>query len=203
MDIAKYKTINIASGDCIVAIDKSYVVYGDIEDMEKNGLLLSSTNINNDYTLQLNNQQIRERYSGMIRPGEITPFHFNTQIFIPNGEKLEFSCVRIESPLFTQETTLDNNQVCITLGEVYSVVKLFPNPANDFIQLWLSSPNESMSNIRILTTKGSEVISWNNQTLLKGITQLKLPLTELSNGLYIMEIEFNNKTERIKFNVIR
>lgn len=177
---------------------------GNYQQAQVNLINMSNRNITDLWiTLQINDQQIRERWSGMIRPGEIIPYQFNTQIYTPSNENLEYGCIKISSPIFTQETNLDNNQICITLDEEFKILKLYPNPANEYITLWLSSPYESQATIRILTTKGSEAQIWSNQSLQKGITKLKLPLAELNNGLYIMEVEFNNRTERMKFNVIR
>ncbi len=154
-------------------------------------------------TLQINEQQIRERWTGMLHAGESIPFNFRTQLYLATGEELQYGCVEIATPIGYPEDNMDNNQICITKKQAFSILKVFPNPANEEINLWLTSPIESEATIRILSTKGSQVKTWNKQILQKGINQLKLPLIELSNGLYILEIEFNNKIERMKFNVIR
>lgn len=153
-------------------------------------------------TLQVNDQQIRERWSGILRSGEVISYPFKSQLYISSAETIDYGCARVSSSLFSEEINLQNNETCISFGETFKVVKLYPNPASENLNLWISSPYESSATLNILSTKGEKIQTW-NQSLIKGITQIKIPTTSLASGLFLLEIEFYNETEHIKFNVIR
>lgn len=166
-------------------------------------LNMSNRNITDLWiTLQVNDQQIRERWSGILRSGEVISYPFKSQLYISSAETIDYGCARVSSSLFSEEINLQNNETCISFGETFKVVKLYPNPASENLNLWISSPYESSATLNILSTKGEKIQTW-NQSLIKGITQIKIPTTSLASGLFLLEIEFYNKTEHIKFNVIR
>ncbi len=162
---------------------------------------MSNRNITNLWlNLKLNQQSTREQWTGILQPGNIVPYTFHTQMLIPSSEALMYGCAEVESPLFTEETDLSNNQSCVSLTENFTIINVYPNPSfEETLNLWVASPLESTATIRILSATGKEVSKWNDQPLKKGVTKIKLSLTDLSNGLYIIEVGFINKIERTRF----
>lgn len=77
-------------------------------------------------------------------------------------------------------------------------VKLFPNPANDFINLNLSSETSFTSQLKVYNAIGALVQSA-NFNVINGSNTYKIELSELNSGLYFIEISEPNKKQTFKF----
>jgi hypothetical protein len=177
---------------------------GNYRQASVNIMNMSNRNITDLWlNLKLNQQATRENWTGVLRPGEIVSYTFQTQMLIPSNEILIYGCAEVESPLFSEETNLVNNQTCISLTNEFSIVSVYPNPANKELNVVLTAPYNNNITIKISTSAGKVVKQVDNISILKGITQFKISVDEISSGIYLFEAIYNDKIERIKIAVAK
>lgn len=74
---------------------------------------------------------------------------------------------------------------------LFNEVKLFPNPTQNIVQIMSSIEIESYA---LMTINGKTIIS----EIINGTDNLKINLTGLNSGLYILNIQASNKSKNIK-----
>jgi hypothetical protein len=77
-----------------------------------------------------------------------------------------------QNPMITTISNIENS----------SKLSLFPNPANDFVQLKLDPSNHLIS---ITDLMGKTVFSIKSN----GNSQLQIPVSQLAEGMYIVSVE--------------
>jgi hypothetical protein len=79
-------------------------------------------------------------------------------------------------------------------------VELYPNPANDrlFIGIGNNLNNNETLDLKVINMLGATIL---NKKVLVNSSAIGLDLTDLSNGLYILEIKQNDKVSIKKFQV--
>jgi hypothetical protein len=77
-----------------------------------------------------------------------------------------------QNPMITTISNIENS----------SKLSLFPNPANDFVQLKLDPSNHLIS---ITDLMGKTVFSIQSN----GNSQLQIPVSQLAEGMYIVSVE--------------
>jgi hypothetical protein len=73
------------------------------------------------------------------------------------------------------------------------LVKTFPNPADDNLNIVLSSKTESTYQLTLSTLNGQKVFA-GNQTVQKGLTYNSINIREFRNGFYFLTISKEGKT---------
>lgn len=73
------------------------------------------------------------------------------------------------------------------------LVKAFPNPADDNLNVVLSSKKESTYQLTLSTLNGQKVFD-NKQTLQKGLTYNSIDISEFQNGFYFLTVSQEGKT---------
>jgi hypothetical protein len=77
----------------------------------------------------------------------------------------------------------------------HNAVKVFPNPANSYINV---NANSNISNVEIYSISGQKVADFTANG-----TQTVISTSNLSNGMYLMKINTENGTINKKFSVVR
>jgi hypothetical protein len=153
--------------------------------------------------LRINEEQIRERWSGVLLSGESTIYSFHTQVKVPANEMINYGCVEVELPSYNQETNLDNNRDCITFTNDFKIISTYPNPAVNNLNLILSVPYSNIITIKLSTASGANILKIENQEIMKGVSTLKIPLDAINSGVYLLEITFKDKIERKKIVILK
>jgi len=196
-------TILVSSPVMDIAItDLAITPIGDYRQATAYLMNMSNRNITDLWlNLNLNQQAAREHWTGMLQPGNIVPFTFQTQMRIPTNEALMYGCATVESPLFSLETNLDNNRTCVSLTEDFTIISVYPNPAHKEANILISIPFSSTITLKILSSSGELVKEITYSDYQRGISAIPIPLENIRSGLYILELSFNGKTERRKLAV--
>ncbi len=111
----------------------------------------------------------------------------------------------------------DTDVILYTFAEVETVVvglddtnliergsqKVFPNPANESAQLVYSLVNPTDIVVRVYTSTGQLVDSYNQGVRNTGLNVLTIDTQEYTQGLYLYTIETENGVRNGKFNVVR
>lgn len=78
-------------------------------------------------------------------------------------------------------------------------VKLYPNPTQSNLSVWISSNVNQKAQLSITDISGKNILSW-EQTISKGVNQLNINAHHLANGAYILHyIDADNNNQNIKF----
>jgi hypothetical protein len=72
-----------------------------------------------------------------------------------------------------------------------------PNPATETATVRLHSPQNEIIRLQLLNTAGQLVKSWNRQ-LFKGDNILLLPLEDLNDGMFFIQMNLNGQLITLK-----
>ncbi|MCX6233156.1 MAG: thiol protease/hemagglutinin PrtT [Bacteroidetes bacterium] len=129
---------------------------------------------------------------------DIMPSNIN----IPYGGTIIFNV----APYFTGETGTYLLDMTITqiVGieeneEIANSITLYPNPANDFVNLDFTNCNQKISAIKVYDNIGKEICSYKLADFSDNIYQI--PISDLSNGLYFLSVVSENKVFTKKFTI--
>jgi hypothetical protein len=83
-----------------------------------------------------------------------------------------------------------------------SALQLFPNPAQDNLNIAFNTDNDASSQISVYNVSGQRILSSQVATI-TGSNTYNLNTSVLSNGIYIFEIANNGDVQRMKFTIGR
>ncbi len=86
---------------------------------------------------------------------------------------------------------------CRTLSEVVNEVAVFPNPANEFIDISVNASENNLSELQLLDMSGRLVYT-ETMDIVKGPNQKRVDVSTLSKGVYLLNIISSSDVSRIK-----
>ena len=98
--------------------------------------------------------------------------------------------------------TTGNSSVSIVENKSISGLKLYPNPAQEFITLDFESINSADLTIKIFDTKGSQIQSI-DKNIFSGSNKIRVNTTGLQEGLYIIQLQDGKSFVAKRFQVIK
>lgn len=125
-------------------------------------------------------------YSGNNLPGggtitstgpSIYLFQYSDQVDNASGFELSWTCNDINSGIKANNNVKDNFNV-------------FPNPANDYVQINVSSSDIKSAEIELTDLLGNRLIL-HKPSFSNNVIDYKLDISGLSNGLYLLKIKTN------------
>jgi hypothetical protein len=99
-----------------------------------------------------------------------------------------------ESCYFTAHTTFGINNISTTS-------KIYPNPANENINVNLFANNSNKASIEIFSISGTKVFSQNYSNLNNGENNININVKQLPAGMYIITLKYDDKTEAHKISI--
>lgn len=81
-----------------------------------------------------------------------------------------------------------------------SSIKLFPNPANANFNISIDSKNNSNATVQIKDLTG-RIISTNNFSIVEGNNVINMDSSNLSTGLYLVEVQYENSRNILKISI--
>jgi hypothetical protein len=82
----------------------------------------------------------------------------------------------------------------------FSINKVYPNPVKDFVTVELQSEVTGTIQVSLFNILGTEVKKWETQSLFNGEQKLRLDLSQLKSGIYILKI---NKKGLVRTQVLK
>lgn len=79
----------------------------------------------------------------------------------------------------------------------FASIDLYPNPAQDELQVRLTTSTQQTVNIYIIDSQGKRSLAQSNYSLSKGMNRLSLPIQHLSNGLYFLQLQSDTEEDWI------
>lgn len=106
---------------------------------------------------------------------------------------------------FTEIATTDPDPVsAVTPGIAgsFSIDALFPNPATDVSTIRVTAPSAGDATVRLIDLIG-RVVREEPAPLLPGSNELVIDVHDLSSGLYVVDVEFQNQKSTTRLIVVR
>ncbi len=86
-----------------------------------------------------------------------------------------------------------SNIIALSRENILNIISVFPNPANDFVNILLSSSEESNAEITITNTLSQTIL--NEKVIMqKGLNKYSFNVSPLAKGVYTIKVSQNNHT---------
>ncbi len=142
---------------------------------------------------------VRERWTGMLRPGEIQRHTFNAQL--PWNEQFEYFCVEAFIPRHDDDDDMANNSKCLAFEEDFALLPAYPNPAGEYVNIGFVLPYSDQVTITLSNLHGHDLGTIYDGNADQGITTLRIPTGGMGGGIYIYRISFREETKVGRFMV--
>ncbi|ROL56392.1 T9SS C-terminal target domain-containing protein [Bacteroidetes/Chlorobi group bacterium Naka2016] len=118
---------------------------------------------------------------------------------------MNFTIVAATSPFKPDYTPNDKVYLFVNFSDVKEslealTAKLYPNPAKDFVQIYLNTDSSAPVEIQIVDQMGRNVEKFSFNIAGK---EILLPINTISDGLYFAKVSSNGRIQSIPFVVIR
>jgi len=184
---------NCSSHDLVTVLNNSVLaIAGEDQLVTTDSVFLSAYNVNNAV-----GEWIILEGSGTIE----NKLNNNTLVFDLSTGINKFAWKITNSNCSDQDeivVTYDKKTAVNEIVDNNKILEVFPNPANQFLNVKLSLFENEQVQITILNISGKIVYSKINNGILKNIV-LKIDINNLQDGLHILNIKADNKIYRRKF----
>ncbi|MEM1327550.1 MAG: M36 family metallopeptidase [Bacteroidota bacterium] len=90
-----------------------------------------------------------------------------------------------------------------TIAQTVEVTDIYPNPTGDFAQFEFYLPTEETVQIQVLNLNGQVVDQFPTQVANEGWNRVQLPVSDLTNGIYLLQFQTGIVIKTMKFVVQR
>lgn len=137
------------------------------------------------------NETIKEK----IFPGETINHTLNLSI---GNNRLDYICIALESflPNIT-DSNLNNNNRCEGLLRDAFILPPFPNPVSNEVTLSVVSGAPQMINVQLISNQGALVRDI-NVAIDEGFSNILIDVTDLNNGIYILNSSVGNTSNSVR-----
>ncbi len=136
-------------------------------------------------TADLNNEfQFSELIEQEVFRGDVFAYQFKSAFRQEEGRKVDFVCVRIETVNGTQDSIGSNNEVCEKGFKNELFLKVYPNPADDYLTLEYVLPSDGELSISIYNGLGQRMIPEIINNSQEGYYSSRLNISSLTPGIY-------------------
>lgn len=145
---------------------------------------------------------IRENWTGSLMPGQTIVYVFTGEIKVGDNGQIPVVCASIDNINNNiPEDRTDNNTTCkeVAVGS-FSILNIYPNPANDNINFGVMLPKDGKVNIRFVDVLGQFLYNKDFDGT-KGYNQLTMPIYTLNAAVYVAEVTYDGEVARHKFMV--
>lgn len=172
---------------------------------ESNGFLKTYAQVSNLGTRKIkslrfkikidNNLPIYEIWNGELLAGENMLYSFGFVIDNSILEKSEIICVTAEPNEDVTDIDENNNTYCHVFINKFKIHSISPNPAKDIVNIVYQLNEESAVSIEIMSSEGRILLQHQNINGQQGINNISINVSNLEQGIYILNI--SNKNEKL------
>lgn len=90
--------------------------------------------------------------------------------------------------------------VSVAGSQLFSINKVYPNPAKDFITIELQSDRSGALQISLINILGVEVKNWEGLFLDQGEQKFRIDLTSIKTGVYFLRI---SQSDQVRTQVLK
>ncbi len=145
-----------------------------------------------------NNGIVTEEWNGLLQPGQIILYTFNSRFVLSANHDKTYVCVEAVSVNNgEEESSIADNRSCTTIDGKAKVIGPYPNPANGDSKIGFVLAKSDVVTVNIFDTYGHS--NYNiQQTLPKGRTDITLPTSGMMAGTYYVKVQFADDNYLIK-----
>ena len=163
------------------------------------------TRLTNLGTLEINNvmlearlgdgNSIREQMVRTISSGIAgnQTYKFSAAFHLSEGINTDYYCVKAIDPNNLPDNNLSNNEKCFSKKSDISVINPYPNPVTDEFNFRIVTPYTSQVLITLYDQIGRKLKTINDGQVLKGYFDYNVDVKDLLDGIYNLQIIFNEK----------
>lgn len=85
----------------------------------------------------------------------------------------------------------DDNFLCASLSNSLYIMKLFND--KDYLNLWINTPSEGQLSCKVINIMGQTLFNSDVVETSAGMNKYKIPITNLADGIYMLQINYNGK----------
>jgi hypothetical protein len=127
-----------------------------------------------------------------LMPGEEKAYSLDFKVQKGLNESLNFICFYVANNFGKYEDTNPaNNEQCINIDQLYSVLEPFPNPSTNHVTIPIILPAVGDCHLQMIGENGNIVYSKSFNTLDAGLNQIELDLTPYRTGVYLLSIQLS------------
>ena len=143
---------------------------------------------------------ITETWIGTLESGQSDSYTFHATFDINTASKPDYLCTKLTNINNGEEdSNLNNNESCIMLSDVFAVMDISPNPANESINIEFVNPIADNITISLYNVNGEIIGTLFNDTLDKGYHKIKSDINSLRTGIYAVRLDYRGKTITKRF----
>lgn len=97
---------------------------------------------------------------------------------------------------FAQPKTMTeskDNGILLSENQMFTISKVYPNPAKDIVNIEISTPSTSNIRVSLFNIMGVEVKIWDSFYLPAGGQLINVDLSEFKTGVYILKFTDGNQ----------
>jgi PKD repeat protein len=138
---------------------------------------------------------LKETWTGILLPGQVVSYPMKSDILSRNSQNLKYVCVDALLGNSVQEMSPEDNQLCLSIDSLPSIVNLFPNPATSQITLDLNLPVNDPVEIKMINIFGQEMMLYTLDEPSVGAFRKVFDLIGFAPGMYYLLFRTGKKSE--------
>lgn len=101
---------------------------------------------------------------------------------------------RAQIPAKTNEVSASFNPVEVVENQSFKISKIYPNPVKEFVYIDIQLKQADFLQVKLYNILGTEVKNWESMYLLTGDQKIKLDLSLIKTGVYILKFKNSDFT---------
>gem|GEM_PF-3033449 len=137
--------------------------------------------------------EVLEKWTGILNPKQSFVYAFKAQL-VQQAEKLPYLCVLARKPNNQEDTNSLDNRACTSASDEWTVLPAYPNPGTELTLPYILSESASLK-ILVFNAQGKEVHSSQVDQAPVGYNELKMDLSRLHAGLYLIKVIYQGQVK--------
>ncbi len=131
----------------------------------------------------------------------IDDYDLGHMVYSPSDNKILFIVSLIQNGYFEGIARIDLNKKTSSTNPLYDVshISIYPNPVGEILQMDVNLERDENLSYKIIGIDGKTLQNGNLGTVNKGHEIITLPVNNLLNGFYYLDIYSSNKHQVLKF----
>ncbi|MEP7169092.1 MAG: PKD domain-containing protein, partial [Bacteroidota bacterium] len=148
-----------------------------------------------------NGSPINEQWSSSVplNPGKPLPYAFTARYVIDPFNIPSFYCIEISEINGGDDAVESNNKKCASIGDLFELFGIYPNPVNDQINISMNVPLDGTIDITIYNSIGQLVKLNAEIPVTKGYNEFNYSLRNFAKGIYAISVKYRDdiRTQKV------
>jgi len=204
-----YNCVDSTKKDYLVVFPKQDIAITSINTSITNNKLYTSIGILNLGNLPVkkieliltpeNKTPITEIWEGELLFGSVLNYNFSSIYNLNSNETPNYVCVTANLIDKYTDANLKNNINCTNEESDFQIFPIYPNPANNEINIKLYIPETDILSLELINNIGKTISKLYNQKTNKGMNVIKISLPQISLGSYSIKATYKDQDKTMRF----